>query len=86
MKPEPLDEKIVIDTKTGLRFVPLDEVEKRIRGLLEEIEKRIKELEDWQSGKTNGVSFLGVKDGWEYLNVLNWCKQKIKKWFGDVVE
>jgi len=59
---------------------------KKLNWLLKEIEKREKELEDWHSAKSNGVSFLGVKDGWEYRNALRWVKDLIKKAFSGVIE
>ena len=63
----------------GLVDDTLKEVKQRVNWLLKEIEKREKELEDWHSAKSSGVSFLGVKDGWEYRNALRWVKDLIKK-------
>ena len=37
-----------------------------------EIRERLKELEKWHAAKRSGVSFLGVKDGWEYIQALKW--------------
>ena len=93
-KPEPLTkEKIfrigLIEDVYGIKEVKrldYEDVKSAVNWLLKEIEKREKELEDWHSAKSSGVSFLGVKDGWEYRNALRWVKDLIKKAFKGVVE
>ncbi|HDJ96538.1 MAG TPA: hypothetical protein ENG45_00515 [Candidatus Aenigmarchaeota archaeon] len=54
----------------------------KVNELLSDIEKRIKEIEEWHSAKSSGVSFFGIKDGFEYLNALRWVRDLIKERFG----
>lgn len=60
----------------------LKEIQKRVQGLLEEIEKDNKNMEkEKEVGHKERRAYFR---GW--YDAQKWCIQKIKKWFGGVVK
>ena len=62
----------------------LNDVKLAVQGLLEEIEKEIKQTEKILESKDCIGSCIAYCNG--VRNALEEVKQKIKKWFGDVLD
>ncbi|RLE45212.1 hypothetical protein DRJ16_00100 [Candidatus Woesearchaeota archaeon] len=84
MKPEPLTKEKISTFKTEIgdyHYFEIEDVQSAVQGLLEEIEKK---REDVNGEPEEDRYDTAYKNG--YLNALDFCEGKIKKWFKAVSE
>ena len=89
MEYEPLKGKIKVDAcdpRNEFEYVLFDDVKSAVCGLLEEIEKIKKSLDESIKQAEKEDDKHAKYDFWFALDIVEQIEEKIRKWFADVME